>query len=122
MRNLDAIIHSDCTDANAKAYTEADTRNHLAFLELEQYNNTATFAYIHPLLTAYKLEQELNQLRRVNPEQFMNDLINASKNITRYRSMINSKKYKSNEELKDWLAIIEDYQNKLTIMKTLISK
>ena len=109
-------------DVIVSEYVDADTRNHLAFLELSQYNKDSTFIYLHPLLKSYKLEVELNQLRKINPEKFMNELVNANKNITRYQSQINSKKYKTIEEMNGWLAIIAEYTDKLSIMKRLISK
>ena len=99
----------------------ADTVNHLAFLELKSYNTKKQFLFLHPILKDYKLECELNQLRKINPDKFMNEMVNARLNITRYQSMINTNKYKDIEEMNAWLSIIADYTNKLSIMKRLIS-
>jgi hypothetical protein len=118
---MDAVLDS-ANDQEVIEYIDADTRNHLAFLELSKYEKDKTFLYLHPLLTRYKLEVSLNELRINNPEEFMNQSINASKSITRYQSQINNKKYKDKEELETWLALIREYNDKLSIIKTLISK
>lgn len=108
-------------DQQVAMFTDADTRNHLAFVELTTYQNTKAFAYLHPLLLDYKLHNELNQLRQINPEKFMNELVNANKNITRYQSLINNNKYKDEDELAKWQGIIKDCANKLDVMKKIIS-
>jgi hypothetical protein len=121
MVRIDAVLDF-ADDKQTKEFIDADARNHLAFLELSNYEQHKAFLYLHPLLKKYKLEAELNLLRKSNPNEFMNQTINASKNITRYQSQIKSKKYKDKEELETWLALIKDYSDKLSIMKTLISK
>ena len=105
----------------ASRFVDADTRNHLAFLELSKYEKDKTFLYLHPLLLSYKAENDLNQLRFSNPDEFMNQTINASKSITRYQSMINNNKYKDKDELASWQAIIREYSDKLSMIKRLIS-
>jgi len=121
MVRLDAILDS-ANDETAQTFVNADTRNHIAFLELSHYEKNKTFLYKHPLLIEYKLEKELEQLRKLDPEKFMRDLINADKSITRYRSQISNKKYKNDDERADWMHIIEEYSSKLSLMKQLISK
>jgi hypothetical protein len=118
---MDAVLDS-ADDRQTSEFIDADTRNHLAFLELSNYEQHKTFLYLHPLLSRYKFEAELNQLRISNPDEFMNQTINAGKNITRYQSQINNKKYKNKEELESWLALIKEYTDKLSVMKVLISK
>jgi len=121
MRDMDAVL--DCADdAQATIFVDADTRNHLSFLELSNYEKNKAFLYLHPLLQAYKLEVELNQLRVNDPDMFMNQTVNIKNNIARYQSMINNNKYKNEDEKANWLAIIKDCYLKLSIVKTLISK
>ena len=120
MVSMDAVL--DCAnDEQAGMFVDADTRNHLAFLELTQYEKDKTFLYIHSLLERYKLIGELNQLRVSNPDEFMNQTINAHKSITRYQSQINNNKYKDKDELASWQAIIKEYSDKLSIIKEIIS-
>lgn len=121
MVSMDAVLDS-ANDGEVIQFIDADSNNHLAFLELSYYEKHKTFLYLHPLLTRYKLEADLNELRVNNPEEFMNQSINASKSITRYQSLINNKKYKDKEEMESWLALIREYNDKLSIIKSLISK
>jgi hypothetical protein len=121
MVSMDAILDS-CNDKQVLSFTDADCRNHLAFLELSSYEKDKVFLYVHPLLQAYKLEIELNQLRIVDPEKFMNQTVNLSNNITRYQSKINNNKYKDDDEKAGWLSIIKDCQLKLSIIKSILSK
>ena len=99
-----------------------DLSNHLAFVELSNYNEHGRFLYKHPILAAYKIENELEKLRKVNPAGFMTDLVNADKNVTRYRSQLKNKKYKNEVERQSWLRLIEEYTTKLVVMKELISR
>lgn len=98
-----------------------DISNHLAFVELQSYNDRGEFVYKHPILIAYKKENELEALRKSNPERFINEMVNADKAITRYKSQINTGKYKNDEERQQFEAHIASYQEKLEIMKRLIS-
>lgn len=120
MQKLNRVI--DEHPERAGQMVANDNSNHLAFLELSNYENTGTFLYLHPVLKSYKKENELEALRKADPDRFMAELVNADKSITRYRSLINNKKYKNNEELARWQAIVDDYEHKLSVMKRLISQ
>lgn len=121
MQALDQLLDEEPTDANISQMIDDATRNHLAFLELQNYNDHKEFLYFHPLLQEYKLQNELDRLRKSNPERFMNELVNADKSITRYRSMINNNKYKDKTELRAWQAHINSFEQKLKIMQQLIA-
>jgi hypothetical protein len=120
MVSLDPVLDS-ANDNQISDFVDADTRNHLAFLELTHYEKTKTFLYNHPILQEYKLEFNLKQLLKSNADKFMKEITNVFNNITRYQSYINSKKFKDQEELIAWQNIIKDCNNKLAIMKGLIS-
>jgi hypothetical protein len=122
MMELDAIIDDNPTLDNVSQMVKDDIRNHLAFLELNNYSLHKRFLYKHPILQEYKLSNELDALRKANPERFMNELINADKNIIRYSSLIKHKKYKSEEEKLQWDRHIVDFTEKLSIMKKLIAQ
>lgn len=108
-------------DKELSIYVDADTRNHLAFVELSAYAQTKSFAYLHPLLLDYKLVADLNQLRQINPHKFMNELVNVTNNITRYESYIKNNKYKDADELAIWHGIIKECSHKLDVIKKIIS-
>jgi hypothetical protein len=120
MQELNASI--DTSTDQAGEMVANDLSNHLAFCELEAYNETGKFLYKHPILATYIQEKKLESLRKADPERFMNDLINADKSITRYKSQIKNNKYKNKEELIKWQNLINDYETKLKLMKEIIAR
>ena len=121
MQQTDKLIEDDPSPENIKKLLDDDERNLLGFRELESYNNSHTFLYVHPLLKKHKLESDLERLRKSNPERFMKELINADKSITRYQSLINNRKYKNKQELAAWRQHIQKFREKKEIMKQLLS-
>lgn len=117
-----APILDIATDKQIAQFIDNDDRNHLAFLELTNYEKLKEFIYIHPILKGQAKENALEILRRTNPTEFTHQLLNAQKSIERYNSRINQKKYKDDTELADWQRLIESYTAKLNMMQTLISK
>lgn len=122
MQRLDKVLESDLSTDNISRMVADDERNHLAFLELDSYNRTGEFLYKHPILQSHKMQNDLEALRKSNPDRFMAELVNADKNITRYQSMLRNKKYKDEEELTRWQKHIEVCNAKLKIMQQLISQ
>jgi hypothetical protein len=122
MQNLDKILDKEPTLDNIRQMVTDDERNRLSFLELEAYQKTGAFLYKHPILTKHKTTNDLEALRKANPERFMSELVNADKNITRYRSQIKNNKYKDDEERIAWEGHISGLSEKLGIMKRLISQ
>lgn len=121
MRSLDPVLDS-ANDEQMGQFTEADTLNHLAFLELKSYENNKTFLYKHPILLEYKQENELRQLLYSDVSKFMAEITLTQNNINRYKSYINTKRYKNEEEKNAWFDLIKDHNTKLSIMQRLISK
>jgi hypothetical protein len=90
----------------AEEYIKLDIRNQQAHYELQSFNDTQRFANVHPLVVdkTYRTAQgkELRELKRKNPEGFLNEITNLTQNIRRIESNINKKKYKSSDELLGW--------------------
>ena len=122
MQRLDKVLDSDISIDNVSRMVGDDERNHLAFLELDSYNRTGEFLYRHPILQSHKMQNDLEALRKSNPDRFMAELVNADKNITRYQSMMRNKKYKDEEELTRWQKHVDACNAKLKIMQQLISQ
>ena len=120
MQALHTVI--DSQSDRAGEMVADDLSNHLAFVELGEYNKSAKFVYKHPLLAAHKQQKALEAMRKADPERFMTDLINADKSITRYKSQIKNEKYKTKEELIKWQNLIAEYESKLSLMKDIISR
>ena len=121
MIELDTELDTDPNDNNIGQMVKADTLNRLAFVELEYYEKHGTFKGDHPIVRRYRLLNKLNRLRRNDPGQFTKDMVNASKGITRYQSLIRTEKHKDLEERVTWENLIKEYQEKLEIMEELIS-
>ena len=121
MVELNKIIDKEPTLNNISKMVADDDRNHLSHLELKNFADKQEFLYKHPLLKNYQLKNELERLRKSNPERFTKELISANDNINRYRSQIKNNKHRSDEELIKWQALIETYNNKLKIMHCLIA-
>lgn len=102
-------------------FVETDIRNQLAFMELTHFEKNKTFLFEHPLTKRFKKRNDLDALRKSNPARFANELINADKNITRYRSYIENKKYKDDKEKQSWLTLIQEYVSKKQLMQELLA-
>ena len=122
MGKLDKVLDQDPSLDNVRQMVSDDERNRLAFLELGHFNKIGTFLYKHPILKKHKLSNDLDAMRKASPDRFMSEMVNADKNITRYRSMIKNNKYRDTEECTTWEGHIKDMSEKLDIMKGLISQ
>lgn len=122
LTRLDAELDHTINNRNVSEFVRNDIRNQQAFMELEHYSKHQTFLYIHPLTKHRKLTNELDALRKAAPQRFMTELVNADKSITRYKSLIKNGKAKDTEEQQKWKDIIEQYQEKLDIMRSLIQQ
>ncbi len=121
MTRTDKLLDQDPSLDNITQMIEDDIRNRLAFKELESFEKNGRFLYKHPLLKERKLIDELDHLRKTNPERFMNELVNADKSISRYTSQLKTQKYKNEEEKLTWQELVIEYKAKLGIMKRLIA-
>lgn len=122
LAELEPDIRSASPDeAMLNEFVETDIRNQLAFMELTQYEKHKTFIYEHPLTLRHKKANDLDALRKANPARFTSELINADKNITRYRSYIENNKYKDEKERQSWLSLVESYTEKKEIMQRLLA-
>lgn len=120
MVSIDPVLDS-ANDTQVSTYVDADKRNHLAHLELKNYEQYKAFLFLHPILLDYKKESEYRALLATNPAKFMQEITNINKNITRYQSLINTKKYKSEEERVSWLNIIKDCNTNLSIIQNILA-
>lgn len=119
MRGVDAGLDQRPTKKLVKDLVELRNRNLLAFEELQHFNDTGTFRYRHPLIIHYSLRAELLELKRKNPDEFLDQYANARDNVKRYSSFLNNKtrtkeqKAKDKENLKKHEARIEVFKEVL---------
>lgn len=109
----------DETD-KALEFVLLDIRNQQAHKELQSFNDTGDFKYIHPLTVKarYKRTQreELIKLKKEDPAAFLNEITNLNQNIRRITSQINNKKYKDEAEHQSWLDNLEKAKIKRQII------
>lgn len=104
MQEIDAII--DDQTQYAEELVRINIRNQQAHEELQSFNDTGQFKYVHKLtiVNQFKSNQrdDLKKLKEQNPEAFINEITNISQNIRRIESQINNKKYKTEQEHQSW--------------------
>lgn len=104
MQEIDAII--DDQTNKALELVNLAIRNKQAHEELETFNDTGQFKYVHRLTkdSKYKKTQrdELKKLKEEKPEEFLNEITNLNQNIRRIGSQIRKEKYKDEAEHQAW--------------------
>ena len=113
-------MDNELTNQIVSEFVNNDIRNHHAFQELDSYNRTKRFVYLHPLTKRHQLTNELDALRKASPTLFRKEMVNADKSISRYNSAIKNNKAKTEEERQNWMQLINEYKEKLEIMERLI--
>ena len=122
MQEIDASI--DNHPELAKELVLLDIRNQSAHNELQSYNDTHAFLFIHSLSKARKFTNdqftELSTLKAQSPEAFLNEVTNIIQNIRRIESQLRTKKYKSDTERQNWELNLTNAKMRQDILKTLL--
>lgn len=69
---------------------ELRIQNLVCFRELQSFNDTGEWLYIHPLISNLSKFSTLQDLKRKNPEEFLKQYALTESNIRRYQSYIKS--------------------------------
>jgi len=105
---------------------ELDNRNRQAHKELQLYNDHKTFLYKHPIVEQRKQYDdqiaELYEMKRSNPEAFINEITNTVQNIRRIKSNLNKQKYKSEDEKLSWEENLSRAEIREAVLKEIIAK
>lgn len=88
MKKLDEVLDKKPKERDVAAMAELRIRNLQAFEELKAYNDTGKFLYKHPLLRGKSEFDELVNLFRNDPAEFLHKHKNVLDNIKRYKSYI----------------------------------
>lgn len=109
MQEIDVII--DDQTEKALELVHLAIRNQHAHQELQSFNDTGEFKFVHRLTidTSYKRTQrdELKKLKEENPEAFLNEITNLNQNIRRIESDIATQKYKDEAQHQAWIKNLE---------------
>lgn len=120
--SLDKLIDREPTAENLKRFIELDIENKIIFKELASYNDKGCFIYEHNLTRDLATHDRLKELKQLQPGEFLAEHVNADKSITRYKSLLNNKKYKDEDEAQAWRKLIEDYERKKAIIKQIVNE
>jgi hypothetical protein len=118
MRKLDPFIDDD--SEVLKKFCKLEERSQNAHEELILFSKTKTFKYNHPVTSEYKKTLLLEKMKREAPSDFIKEIANIDKYVSRYKSYLKNKKYKNEEERLKWLKLLSEYEEKQRIVMTLI--
>ena len=91
MKQLDESLDRKPQKRDIMDMVELRIRNLQAFDELQSFNDTGKFLYIHPLITHQSERAQLTKLLKTDPHEFLRLHKNVADNIRRYESY--SKQY-----------------------------
>ncbi len=124
MQEIDSLI--DNQPELALEMVELDIRNRAAHSELQAYNDCGIFVYKHRLTQnrkAYDDEMSrLYQMKKDEPEAFINEIANITQNIRRIKSNLSTKKYKSEAEREAWEQNLSRAEMRQKILQEIIMK
>lgn len=124
MQEIDVVL--DDNPDMAEEMVRHAIRNQQAHSELQLYNESKQFEYIHPIAIQVNYSQSQNnnlkELLASNPETFLNEVTNTIQNIRRIKSDLSKKKYKDEDQHLSWKENLTRAEMKLQIMKKLISE
>ena len=88
MKQIDERLDRKACEKDVKDMVELRIRNLQAFEELQSFNDTGKFRYVHPLIAHQSERAQLERLLRTDPQEFLRLYKNVSDNIRRYESYL----------------------------------
>lgn len=88
MKQLDERLDKNPVKRDIMDMVELRIRNLQAFDELQSFNDTGKFLYIHPLITHQSERAQLTKLLKTEPHEFLRLHKNVADNIRRYESYL----------------------------------
>lgn len=88
MQQLDESLDKKPTEQQILNMVELRVRNIQAFNELQAFNCTGDFLYVHPLIVHQSERAKLEALLRTEPQEFLRRHRNASDNVKRYTAYL----------------------------------
>jgi hypothetical protein len=123
MKTLDAEIDDHPTKTKIRDLAELRIRNLQAFRELEELNENGRFLNIHPLVKQYSLHQELKDLLKRNPSQFLEEYGKCREYVKRYKSYCkNEKRKKDPDTHKNDQRNLKKYDERRVLMEKILSE
>lgn len=88
MKQIDERLEQKPTKRDIMELVELRIRNLQAFDELQSFNDTGKFLYIHPLITHQSERAKLERLLKTDPQEFLRLHKNVADNIRRYETYL----------------------------------
>lgn len=88
MKQLDERLDKKPAERDIMDMVELRIRNLQAFDELQSFNDTGKFLYIHPLIAHRSERAQLAKLMKTDPQEFLRQHKNVADNIRRYESYL----------------------------------
>ena len=88
MKQLDECLDKKPTKRDIMDMVELRIRNLQAFDELQSFNDTGKFLYIHPLIAHQSESAQLEKLLKTDTQEFLRLHKNVTDNIRRYESYL----------------------------------
>lgn len=118
---IDRTLDEKPTKKKIIDLVELRNRNLLAFEELDQFNRTGTFLYKHPLIIKYSLRNELLEILRRDPGEFMELFANARDNVKRYSSFLKSTSRSDEQKAKDRENLVK-HEERVAVFKEVMEE
>ncbi|MEG1617383.1 MAG: hypothetical protein RR202_10515 [Bacteroidales bacterium] len=124
LQALDELV--DDNNEHAVPMVDATIRHKQADDELISYQRDKKFLLIHPFTQMrdfYRSQyDELLNMCRQYPDEFMSEVTNVNKSIQRYGLWISEGRQKSPEQLQSWLRKVELLKQKKQVMSDLLRR
>lgn len=88
MKQLDERLEQNPVKRDIMELVELRIRNLQAFDELQSFNDTGKFLYLHPLITHQSERAKLEKLLKTDPQEFLRLYKNVADNIRRYETYL----------------------------------
>ncbi len=88
MKQIDERLDSKPQKRDILEMVDLYIRNQQAFSELQAFNDTGSFLYVHPLLEGRSERARLQRLMRDDPQEFLRLHRNVADSIRRYESYL----------------------------------
>lgn len=120
MRANYPVIFSD--EQALASFCDDEERNEMAQRELKYFEKQKTFLFLHPIAIEYADTLEFEHKRRENPGDFMREMMNAEKNVSRYKRLLDTNPKADDETRMKWLKLKSDWESKVRLMQNMLSK
>lgn len=118
MKVLDEELDSRPTNSKVKQMAELRIQNLICFLELKHFNDSGKWLYKHPLIVHQSEHAQLLELRRRDPQGYLQQYAACEQNIRRYTSYLKSDTRK--DKHKSDKILLKKHQERAQIFKSIL--